>query len=595
MGRKIIFTLIICLSLIQLSLAYPSINVVKADNFLEFTVSAEAYRYLNISINVERKVEFLSGGYIMINDTFVPLHSAFANASNSIVLDLILIGVPRNYSSNLIYYVAYDNKGYLPMKSAGIDDVFQWLEISFPEPINVSENRTYNFTVTYVFSGLIKKTGEKNEFYALFPLYPGLKWNVTHCNVTVILPHGVSVLRAEYPRDVFINETTSILRNSTSPLRAYANLSSWIRFTSSTFKLLSFLGVIREITVDEWGKITVTEFYELSVTNVDKITLNLPAGATSISVYDAYGPYSKTQVGITNKNNSVIVDITLSEKLSASEKARISVFYSLPSYMYLNKRGWQDYELNIDLTKPDQWIIQKIITTIVLPEGASFLRENHYTNINFERINVLQEKAIIEHYNVTKFESLGVLKIKYQYAPFWASLKPTILSGALIGLVSLIIMLSKPFGRVETVKPILVSFETLKEFIEVFEERERILSEIEFLEQQSKRGKISRKQYKLRRKMLEERLSSVQGRLIALKDEIESAGGRYADMMKRLEMASADIETVKRSISEVEIRYHRGEISAETRRRLLEEYENRRKRSESIVEEILLRLKEEIL
>lgn len=588
-------TLLICLSLIQLSLIYSPVSVVKADNFLELMVSEEANRSLNMSINVEREIMFLSGGCIMINDTFIISHPAFANASNSIVLDPILIGVPRNYSGNLIYYAAYDNKGYLPVRSTGINDVFQWLEISFPESINISKDGTYNFTLTYVFSGLIKKTGGKNEFYALFPLYPGLKCDATYCKVTVMLPQGVSALRAEYPRDVFINETTSVLRNSTSPLKAYANFSSWIRFTSSTFKLLNFLDMVREIAINEWGKITVTEFYELIITNVNEIILNLPAGATSISVYDAYGVYSKTQVRIINKDNSVIVDVTLSEKLSASEKARISVSYNLPSHIYLNKQGWQNYELSINLTKPDEWIIQKITTIIILPEGASFLRENKFTNLNIEKISVLQEKAIIEHYNVTKYESLGVLKIKYQYAPFWASLRPTILSGALISLIGLIIMLFKPSGKAEAIKTTPVSSEILKEFIEVFEEKERILSEIEFLEQQSKRGKISRKQYKLRRKTLEERLSSVQGRLTALKDEIESAGSRYADMMKRLETASADIETVKRSMAEVEIKYHRGEISAEARRHLLKEYEDRRKRAESIVEEILLRLKEEIL
>lgn len=584
-------SLLVCPFLILLLLtAHLPVGIVKAENnFIEPASSEKASLYLNKSVSVERKIEFLSGGYVMINDTFSLSMPKNSNVMASVTG--IVVGMPRNYSSYLIYYVAYDNRGNLPIKLVESDESFQWFEINFIEPITL-DNEVYNFTVTYIFSGLIKSV-DKNKFYVIFPLYPSLREDASSCNVTIALPSGVSVSEAKYSSDVFLNETSSLLRNSTSPLAAYANTSSWIMFTSSTFKLLRFLKMMREIAVDGWGKITVNDLYEMNITNVDEITLNLPAGASHISVYDAYGIYQKNQIWITYKNDSVVVEISLSEKLRDSSRARISLSYNLPFWTYVTKYGWQHYALNINLTKPDEWIIQRIIVTIILPEGANFLPKDQHSNI--ERVGLFQEKATTNYYNVTKFESLGTLSVRYQYAPFWAAFRPTLLSGALIGLLSLIFMLFKSSGKVEVTAPALIPPETLKEFIKTFEERNSILSEIESLEQQSRRGKISRRQYKSMRKALDERLSSIQGKLASLKSEIESAGGRYADMMRRLEIASAEIEMVKRSINDVELRYRRGEISSESRRNLLEEYESRRKRAENIIEEVLLRFREEIL
>lgn len=584
--KRRIGPLLVCPFLILLLLTiHLPVVIVKAENkFMEPAPYEEVGLYLSKSVSVERRIEFLSGGYVMINDTF---SLSIANVTG------MMVGIPRNYSGYLIYYIAYDSRGKLPIKLVEGDEGFQWFEINFIEPIALS-NETYTFTITYVFFGLIKSV-DKNKFYVIFPLYPSLREDALLCNVTIALPPGVSVSEAKYPSGVFLNETDNLLRNSTSPLVAYANTSSWVMFTSSTFKLLRFLEIIREITVDAWGKITVNDLYEMSIANVNEITLNLPAGASHISVYDAYGIYQKGQVRIKHKNDSVVVEIVLSEKLKESNRVRVSLSYDLPFWTYITKYGWQHYALNINLTKPDEWIIHKIAVTIILPEGANFLLEDQYSKLKIEREGLFQEKATLNYYNVTKFEGLGVLSVRYQYALFWTAFRPVLLFGTLIGLISLIFILFKSSSRVETVTPALIPPEKLKEFIETFEERNNILSEIESLEQQSKRGKIPMRQYKLMKKSLDERLSLVQGKLVSLKSEIEIAGGRYADMLRRLEMASAEIETVKRSITDVELRYRRGEISSEIRRNLLEEYESRRKRAENIIEEVLLRFREEIL
>ncbi|MEM1581233.1 MAG: hypothetical protein QXK89_01805 [Candidatus Bathyarchaeia archaeon] len=605
MGLKNKYEAIICLLLISLSLiAYLPKNAVKAEESPEEpSNSREIYLSINESTIVNRRIEFLSKGYVMINDTFTLSWSTLGNMSDLIFLIArsrinYTVGIPKNYSSNLIYYSAYDVNGSLIISLAESDDVFQWFKISFPKPVTVFGNGTYSFTVTYIFTELIKVAG-KNRFFAVFPLYPILEEDAQYCNITVVFPSTATVARDDYPQEVFLNKSSDFreLYNLTSPLKAYTNLSSWVRFSSSTFNLLKFLCMKREITIDGWGKIAVTDFYETKMVNVNEVTINLPADATDITVYDAYDVYPKSQVWITKKNSSVIVQITISDKLKNSDKARIAVSYGLPFWKYISKNGWLNYALNINLTKPDEWIIYRVVTKVILPEGASFVQENLDIKVKLEKIGFFQEQAVMERYNITKFESLSVLNIKYQYMVFWIAFRPTLLAVILIGLTGLALMFIRSTSETETIRAaqLPVSLETLKNFIEVYEKKERIMSEMESLEQQSRKGKISRRQYKLRMKILDEQLSSLQRRFNELKDEIESAGGHYADMMRRFDAANAEIEAMKRSISDVELKYRRGDLSAEVRRKLVEEYESRRNAAEGVVEEILLRLREEIL
>lgn len=554
----------------------------------------------NLSVGVERKISFLSGGYVMINDTFIlswnMSESEHPQISTGIMASIIsyTIGLPRNYCESLVYCSARDAKGDLSIRVLEDDESFRWLEIIFSEPIILVNNGTYNFMMTYVFSELVRSEG-KNVFHAVFPLYPSLREEASYCNVTVIFPSASSVSQNNYPREVFINKTSDhrIINNFTSPLIPYANFSSWVRFSSTTFELLRFLEMRREILVDGWAKITVTEFYEIMpAINVGDITLNLPAGASDISVYDAYGQYGKDKIYITERDDFTCVEVTLGEKIKDSGGGRLAVSYTLPFWRYVIRSGWQDYTLKVSLTKPDEWIIEKMTIIVILPEGASFVREN-YGNLTFSKLGLFQEKMTIEYNRVTRYQKLS-LSIKYQYMILWVTLRPTMMVSVLAGLAcsatAVIKYVSK--GRAET--PTSALTETIEKFIESYEERMRLISEIEYLEQQSKKGKISRRQYILQRRLLEERLSNIQKNITVLRKEIETAGGRYMDMLRRLETASADIIALKRSIAEVEARYARGEISAESRRNLINEYERRRKEAENIIDDVLLRLKEEI-
>lgn len=543
----------------------------------------------SFSVKVERKIVIQNGGYIMINDTFLitPINEYAQSPS------FYLIGIPRDFYGNLVYSSAYDLYGALQTEISEEDYAFKWLNISLRAG-EVGRGQPYNFTLITVFSNLIER-GAENRFRAVFPLHPVLRDKSELCNVTLILPPDAEVSPEGFPHDIFLNMTGDfrLLNNLTRPLPAYTSISSWVEFTDETFSILKILEVRREISIDGWGRIYVRDIYDVEMVNVANLNVILPPSSADISVYDIYGRYPENSVLIEEGGRSgVFVVVTLSDKLRNSERAKIAISYSLPFWKYIKRDDWQKYSLSIKITKPDEWFIPRIIVSILLPEGANIISENHHPEISYEKISFFQEKITIVYYNVTRYDEFKLLGIKYNYTFLWAALRPTVLIMVLISLASIFVAFVKPFSgvRVATFSP-----ERLKSFIEVYGEVEHISSELESIRQEYVRGRVPKRRYQLTKRMLEEKLHAAEKKLMNLKAELESAEGHYAEMIKRLERASASIEASKRSIEEADLKLHRREISAEEHRKIVEEYTRKMDEAKAIIEEILLRLKEETL
>ena len=184
--------------------------------------------------------------------------------------------------------------------------------------------------------------------------------------------------------------------------------------------------------------------------------------------------------------------------------------------------------------------------------------------------------------------------IVYRMNVFWASYPYT-----LIALISSSVILLGVFARRRpgpapvAVPKVVVSPKIFRRFVESYEERIKIMSRIERLEEQARKGKIPRRQFKVRKTMLENKLSSLSKDLAELRERIRRSGPRYADIIRQLEIAEAQLEEAEAGIRRVRSRYRRGEISREAYRRLLEEHEKRIDEANLKIEGALLRLREE--
>jgi len=92
--------------------------------------------------------------------------------------------------------------------------------------------------------------------------------------------------------------------------------------------------------------------------------------------------------------------------------------------------------------------------------------------------------------------------------------------------------------------------------------------------------------------MLDGRLSTVSRNLSSLREKIRAAGSKYANMMRQIEVAEANLEGAERDLQRVESRYRRGEVSKGAYRKLLEEYNRRIEEAEATIDGVLLRLRD---
>ncbi|MCJ7721436.1 hypothetical protein MUO98_03385, partial [Candidatus Bathyarchaeota archaeon] len=104
--------------------------------------------------------------------------------------------------------------------------------------------------------------------------------------------------------------------------------------------------------------------------------------------------------------------------------------------------------------------------------------------------------------------------------------------------------------------------------------------------------KIPRRRYKIRRKMLDGRLSAISRNLSSISETIRAAGSKYATMLRQIEVAEAKLEGAEKDIQRIKARYSRGEVSKGAYGKLLEDYQSRIEDAEATIDGVLLGLRD---
>ena len=155
----------------------------------------------------------------------------------------------------------------------------------------------------------------------------------------------------------------------------------------------------REIILDAWGGISGIDYYSipnLYSTEIYKVSFLLPANASEIRVQDAYGEYSIGIIKI-RREDAIQVNVTLRRPLKPGERNEFLVSYRLPSAMFIDQTGWQDYRLELKIVKPKNVLIRRFSLIIHLPEGAE--PKNFPSDLQVKRQG-LAIRMILKRYNV---------------------------------------------------------------------------------------------------------------------------------------------------------------------------------------------------
>jgi len=552
-------------------------------------------------------VQIRDGGLIVINDTV----KLSAENDQNITLSSFLLGFPYIYQQNLDYVYAYDSSD-TPLNislDVGLRKIgFYGVEVE----LNVKNDKYYEFTVVLIFSNLISSQVfpiaepetelEQILFNATFPAYPSLTQSVSSVNLTITLPSDLLYSSSSFDEKRIIETkrtigTVQVFNYTMKNLDAFAYEPSWFAFggTVGSFLVIEAKEIRRDITVDSWKHVLISDSYEIipKAGNLTELKIQLPQGAIEISAWDEFGNiFKKEDLNIEQGNATTPTNATLtfSSPHIENKSATFKLTYKVSWTSVISQSDWQNYRITLQSSDNFKWTIRKVVVTLKLPEGAEF---THPLDSGVFQKNVFQETLSFVYYNVTPFQNLSQ-EATYEYTIFWSSFRPTLWVGTAAVILSVLALLWRAPRPAAPIPTIPVRPEELRSYVDAYEKKRRSLSELETVEERARKGKIPRRRYKVRKRALESRLSVLSKDLVRLREKLQTASPKYADMMRQIEIAEAEIEGIEVGIHRTETRYRRGEISTAAYHKLLEDYYRRRERARTTIDGVLLRLREEI-
>jgi len=347
---------------------------------------------------------------------------------------------------------------------------------------------------------------------------------------------------------------------------------------------IEFNEIEREIILDQVGSIYVTNAYYITNRGfwISSVEVGFPEGAYDFAVRDEMGTLAAT-----TENGKMTVH--LREIVDTNETETIYLNYRVPWEKCVSQQNGVEYNLHFTFFEEFNSTIGKLTVSITLPKGAEFQSSTPLDPISIEKSD-LQESISFAFSDVAPSEDLS-FNINYRHLIFWSSFYPTIWMGIIAVAASALTFFWKaPKPSVSPIIP--VPPKDLRSFVDTYEEKTRIRAELESLEERLRKGKIPRRRFKVRKKMLDGRLSTVSRNLSTLSEKIRSAGSKYANMMRQIEVAETNLEGAERDMQRVQTRYRRGEVSKGAYGKLLEEYKSRIEEAEATIDGVLLRLRE---
>jgi hypothetical protein len=540
--------------------------------------------------SVDHQVEIMYSGHVVIRDTI---------RVTGQLTDGFLIGFPHEYGSHILKGVAYDANNILPM-SLGVpvegQSGFYGANISFPE------GSPQVFTVIFILSNdLVSQDLSVNVVSVDFPAYPSFAKEAANCNVTLVLPDyatGVTVTK-----DDGVVDTTNFVKENLAAF-TYSSASASFSLPSGILQIISIKKLDRVITISPIGDIVASDNYRIvnnSTGSFGSFGVDLPLEASNIVGRDEFGRTLTVELLGTGATFQLF-NVTFILPLNSSESTLLTVEYNLPS---VSPEQTTRFALNFDLFPYFDYYIDEASVTIVPPEGARFLTPQLSSidpSLSLNR-EVFQETLSINREGVSHIDlaipSENALQITYDYNPLWLSFHPTLWVWTLTVVGCIIVAFWRrpkpsPLRIVVPKLPVGLSPDHVRAFTEAYEEKNRITSELKFLDIRAQKGKIPRRRYKVQRRTLEVRFDTLSRNIAELKEIFRSAGGNYADLIRQLDVAEIELNEVETNIRSVEARHRRGELSLEEYKKFLADYQRRKEKAETTINGILLRLREEI-
>jgi len=536
---------------------------------------------------VDHEVEILYSGHVIIRDTI--------SISGQLTGDF-LIGFPYEYGAYVLKGIAYDEDSNVFPLSLGVqlgETGFYGTKVTF------EEGAPQVFTVVFLLSNnLLTQTSAGTVFSLDFPAYPSLTEEVTYCDVDLVFPGNPSVVTIAVDNEEM---SATTFAKSNLPAFTYSPAAASFSVTGGNLRILTIKELDRQITIGPAGDTMSYDSYRLtnnSPTTLGSLKIGVPREASNLVVKDEFGRTLTTD-SLNSNDNTRFYNLTLISYVAGGGSTTLTAEYILPSVS-----STAPFTLSFDLFPEFDYCVDSVKVTFTPPEGARFLtptlseidssttlfREAFQETLSISREVVSKVDLAIHSENV---------QVTYDYSPLWLSFRPAIWVWvlAVIGCVVVIVWkrpkASAPLQIATSEAYISLSSDQVRAFTEAYDEKSRLNSELTTLETRAQKGKLPRRRYKVQKRTLEVRLDNISKNIDDLKKTFRNAGGNYANLVRQLDLAEAELVEVEANTRDIDVRHRRGALPLDAYKKAQADYQRRKEKAEATINGILLRLREE--
>jgi hypothetical protein len=382
---------------------------------------------------------------------------------------------------------------------------------------------------------------------------------------------------------------------------AFSSEHAWfytLRLSGPT-QLLDIEEAERRIDILADDRIAVSDSYKAlnKAGDLQTVQLRLPTKAYEISAFNEFGQVAENNIATQQAATYTNTTITFESLYLEGEEIYLSVQYSVPWSDNVADSGFGEFDTSLLLFDTQDLTIGKLTVSVNLPEGATLSSPINSRGLEEFQNSAFSSRVVFAFQNATPFQDYTV-DFTYRRPLFWDSFRPTVWMGAFVVVVGALVgawrIYQPPSAPALPTAVAGIRAEDLRTFVNYYDDRRRLLKEVESLETATRKGKIPRRQYKVRKATLDGRLASLSRDLTASKDKLRTAGPRYAELMRQLEVAEAELMGAEAEINRSEVRYRRGDLSAQAYHNVLEANYRRRDKAQTTIDGVLLRLREEI-
>ena len=538
---------------------------------------------------------------------------------NSNPISSMLIGILLNMSEELVYFEAKgsdDNtlsteRSYLNM------DEFEMIVIYFDSPLLPHQTKTIKFTQYYnnFMSYHIEYSPEDElRHYHTFRgyVYPTLPYKAERSmNAIFNIPgHSGDIDGGwgfEQPDLSFIKYDFLYIQSSVEgpyiePFLKNLNTLKAIEvsFIQNDITMMEFEEINREIYISPWGLIRITD--EFTIKNygpigMKYIFLELPVDAKELYVSDDIGEI----LGIRNKVRSdyreIRIDLLTNRvRLIPNSSFNFKIRYYLPFEKYFSINWFQE-SIKIDLFSTSFDYLGKHQTLNLVIDGCYSI---DYISEPPEAIKKSQGSITLYFTSETIFpKESRIILFTFTIDLFDLLLKPILYILAISIMASVYVFIiktrKKEYGTM-VLKREFIPINEIREFCALYEEKNALILELRQAEEDAKRRKIAKKNYKNLLNKNTAKVEAIQQEILPFKKILLESTETFESIIKRLDVLEVERISIKDSLNLLESRYKRGRLpSRAAYMKLSDDFKKRRKKIDRTIDRFIQQLRSYLL